>query len=99
MQTVKFVTTNDKKVYVWCTTNQLSMFRDFLQYILDSCKKPKKFMIINTKTGLAYNAYLIATEQYQMRKRTFEERMNNEKTGKWAKFTDEQLAEVENPSK
>lgn len=99
MQTVKFVTTDDKKVYVWCTTNKLSMFRDFLQYILDDCKNPENFMMIDTKTDFVYDAYRIATEQYQMRKRTFEERMNNEKTGKWAKFTDEQLAEVENPSR
>ena len=97
MQTVKFVTTDDKKVYVWCTTNKLSMFRDFLQYILDSCKNPEHFMMIDIKSDLVYDAYRIATEMYQMRKRTFEERMNNIKTGKWAKFTDEELVEVDYP--
>lgn len=95
MQTVKFVTTDDKKVYVWCITNKLSMFRDFLQYILDNCKDPEHFMMIDTKTDLVYDTYRIATEQYQMRKRTFEERINNIQTGKWAKFTDEQIKELE----
>ncbi|HAU84624.1 MAG TPA: hypothetical protein DCW90_03680 [Lachnospiraceae bacterium] len=95
MQTVKFVTTDDKKVLVWCETNKLSMFRDFLQYILDSCKDPENFMIIDTKNDLVYDAYRIATEMYQMKKRTFEERMNNVQTGKWAKFTDGQIKELE----
>ena len=83
MQTIKFVTMNDKKVYVWCTTNVLSMFRDFLQYILDSSDTPEDFYIIDVEKDLVYSAYRVATEMYNMRKRTFEERMDNIQTGKW----------------
>lgn len=35
--------------------------------------------------------YRIATEMYEMRKRTFTERMNNIQTGKWLKYSDEEL--------
>ena len=83
MQTVKFVTTDEKKVYVWCTTNKLSMFRDFLQYILDLDNTPEDFYIIDVEKDFVYSAYEIATQMYNMRKRTFEERMNNIQTGKW----------------
>ena len=83
MQTVKFVTTDEKKVYVWCTTNKLSMFRDFLQYILDLDNTPEDFYIIDVEKDLVYSAYEIATQMYNMRKRAFEERMNNIQTGKW----------------
>lgn len=83
MQTVKFVTTDEKKVYVWCTTNKLSMFRNFLQYILDLDNTPEDFYIIDVEKDLVYSAYEIATQMYNMRKRTFEERMNNIQTGKW----------------
>lgn len=83
VQTLKFVTMDEKKVYCWCTTNTLKMFRDFMQYILDSCSNPENFMIWDTKSDKVYNAYKIATEQYKMRKRTFDEKMNNVQTGKW----------------
>ena len=49
MQLMKFVTrdTKDKnKILVWCTTNRLITFRDFMQYVLDNLKNPKDFMII-----------------------------------------------------
>lgn len=86
MQTVKFVTMDNKKVYVWCTTNVLKIFRDFMQYILDNCESPKNFMLWDTKSDKVYNAYEIATKQYGMRKRTFNERMENTQTGKWTKI-------------
>lgn len=41
MQTVKFVTKKDDKVIVWCTTNRLITFRDFMQYVLDNCSDQK----------------------------------------------------------
>jgi len=87
MQTVKFVTMDDKKVYCWCTTNTLKMFRDFMQYMLDSCSNPEHFMIWDTKSDKVYDAYKVATQQYEMRKRTFDERMKNIQTGKWANVT------------
>ena len=94
MQLMKFVTkdTKDKnKIFVWCTTNRLITFRDFMQYVLDNLKNPKDFMIIDTEKDLVYDMYKVATEMYGMRKRTFEERMNGVYTGKWAKYTNLEL--------
>lgn len=96
MQLMRFATRDNKdknKILVWCTTNRLETFRDFMQYVLDSAKNPEDFMIIDTEKNLVYDMYKVATEQYGMRKRTFEERMNNIQTGKWN--TDEMLKEVE----
>lgn len=62
-----------------------------MQYILDNMNNPEKFMIIDTRNDLVYGARCIAIQQYGMRKRTFEERMDNVRTGKWSKFTDEEL--------
>ena len=94
MQLMQFVTrdTKDKnKILVWCTTNRLITFRDFMQYVLDNVKNPKDFMIIDTRNDLVYGMRCIATKQYKMRKRTFEERMNDVQTGKWSKFSDIEL--------
>ena len=91
MQTVKFVTKENDKAICWCTTNDLVTFRDFIQYILDNTNNPHDFMIIDTKKDLVYDFYRVATEQYDMRKRTFEERMNGVQTGKWSKYTKEEL--------
>ena len=91
MQKVQFVTEEKDKVIVWCETNSIIVFRDFMQYVLDNMNEPKKFMIIDTTNDLVYGMYCVATKQYEMRKRTFEERMNDIQTGKWSKFTDEEL--------
>lgn len=91
MQTVKFVTKKNNKVVVWCTTNRLITFRDFMQYVLDSMNNPKEFMIVDIEKGLVYDMYRVATEMYRMRKRTFEERMNCIYTGKWSKYTNAEL--------
>ena len=91
MQKVQFVTEETAKVIVWCETNSIIVFRDFMQYVLDNMNEPKKFMIIDTTNDLVYGMYCVATKQYEMRKRTFEERMNDIQTGKWSKFTDEEL--------
>lgn len=94
MQKVKFVTKEEDKLVVWCETNSIIVFRDFMQYILDNMNEPEKFMIIDTSNDLVYGAYCIATKQYEMRKRTFEERMNNVQTGKWARYSDTELKEM-----
>ena len=94
MQKVKFVTEEQDKIVVWCETNSIIVFRDFMQYILDYMNEPEKFMIIDTSNDLVYGAYCIATKQYEMRKRTFEERMNNVQTGKWARYSDTELKEM-----
>lgn len=91
MQTVKFVTSEKDKVVVWCTTNRLITFRDFMQYILDSANDPKEFMIIDVDKKLVYDCYKCATQMYGMRKRTFHERINGIQTGKWSKFSDSEL--------
>lgn len=101
MQLMKFVTrdTKDKnKILVWCTTNRLITFRDFMQYVLDNVKNPKDFMIImiiDMKKDLVYDMYKVATEMYGMRKRTFEERMNGVATGKWNKYSNDELKMLE----
>lgn len=84
MQLIKFITIEDKEITCWCETNTLKMFRDFMQYILDNLDNPEKFMLWDVEKDIVYDAYKIATEQFQMRKRTFYERMNNVQTGKWA---------------
>ena len=85
MQTMKFVTkeVNGNGFVCWCTTNTLKGFRDFMQYILDSTKNPKEFMLVDTSKDLVYDAYRVATEQYGMKKRTLEERLQEIQTGKW----------------
>lgn len=91
MQKVNFITKEKDKIIVWCTTNRLIMFRDFMQYVLDSTDDPHKFMVIDIEKDLVYDMYRIATEMYGMRKRTFTERMNNIQTGKWLKYSNEKL--------
>ena len=83
MQIFRFVTMDDKKVTCWCETNILKVFRDFMQYILDSCNNPEDFLLWDVKNDKVYNAYQIATEVYVMRNRTFEERIKHVQTGKW----------------
>ncbi len=90
MQKVKFVTKEKDKTIVWCIANRLFVFRDFMQYVLDTYD-PHKFMIIDIEKNVVYDMYRIATEMYEMRKRTFTERMNNIQTGKWLKYSDEEL--------
>jgi hypothetical protein len=82
MQLVKIVTIDKKKnkVIVWCTTNEEKSFFDFMQYILDSLSKLEDFLIWDVKADQVYSMYGIATKQFGMRKRTFEERMNGVQT-------------------
>lgn len=48
-------------------------------------------MIVDMEKDLVYDMYRVATEMYGMRKRTFEEKMNGVYTGKWEKYSDNQL--------
>jgi len=82
MQLVRFVTKDEKKkkTIVWCTTNAEKTFFDFMQWVLDSCDRPEDYMIWDVKADLVYSMYGIATKQFEMRKRTFEERMSNVQT-------------------
>lgn len=81
MQIVKFITFDDEKIFCWCTTNQINIYKDYIQYILDSYSNPKNFYILDTSTQKYYNMYEVATKHYKMRKRTFYEKMNDIKTG------------------
>lgn len=82
MQIFKFVTIDENNIYCWCTTNILRTYRDFMQYTLDGCSKPEIYLLWDTNNDKVYNAYKIVTEVYAMRKRTFEEKINNIQTGK-----------------
>lgn len=97
MQVVKFIsaTKNAAGYYpCWCTTNTLTMFRDFMQYLLDISIDKGDFYIVDTSSDKVYDAYRIATEVYKMRPRTFSERMKNIQTGSWTKYSDNQLNEL-----
>lgn len=59
MQTVKFVTVEKDKVMVWCETNSIIIFRDFMQYVLDDMNHPEDFMIIDTRNDLVYGIIVL----------------------------------------
>ena len=50
MQIVKFVTVEKDKVMVWCTTNSIIIFRDFMQYVLDDMNHPEGMMLQQNST-------------------------------------------------
>ena len=77
---IKFITIDNNKAYCWCTTNTLELFRDFMQYVLDSCNKPEIFLIWDVENDKKYNMYQVATEVYGMRKRSFEEKLKDRKS-------------------
>ena len=88
MQTMMFITFDDKpkgerKYTLWCQTNDVRMFRDFMQFVLDGCSRPEEYVIYDKDNNAAYNFMDIAVKVFEMRKRTFDERMNNIQTGKW----------------
>ena len=76
------------KITKWATVakNNIIGFRDILQFILDSCNKPEVYYIVDETTQNVYSLLDVATKQYEMRKRTFEERMTGTQTGKWSKY-------------
>lgn len=80
MPLVKIITMKGNKITVFAETNEPGFFKDVLQYILDSCSGLEEFMIWDTETNRVYKMLDIAMGQLGMRKRTFEERMNNVKT-------------------
>lgn len=84
MRTIKIITKEDpsEKYQCWCTTNNPKFYIEFIQYILDSANNPEIFIIWDVIGNHFYDLYEIATKHYGMRKRTFEERMNNVVTGR-----------------
>ena len=61
------------------TTNDVKGYVKFIQYILDNFLNPEKFYI-TAEDGDKERAFslLVVAQLYEMRTRTFEERMNNE---------------------
>lgn len=84
MQTIKVISkTENCKTLVWCTTNDRTKLFEFIQYVLDDLHNPKDFVLWDTRNKVSCNLYDFATNKYEMRKRTFEERMNDVATGTW----------------
>ena len=84
MQLIKFITKENDEYICWAATNTLKGFRDTMQFILDNFNNPKETMILDTNNNKVYDCYNIATKQYHMRKRNFDERLCNIQTGKWS---------------
>lgn len=84
----KIVTNEETKVVIWAEFNTVLEFQKIMQYIMDNMKEPEKFLLWDTKTDLICNAYKLATENYKMYKRTFEERIENIFTGIFTEIID-----------
>ena len=69
-----------KQNTVWASGNDKEAFLRFMQYALDSMSNPEKLILLNPQNGVTYDAYAVATLLYGMRKRTFNERMDNVQT-------------------
>ena len=80
MPIVRFLTIDKDKITNWCTTNDVKMYRDFIQYVLDNCNRPGDYKILDTSTNKMYPLLEVA-KYYKMRKRTFDERMKDISTG------------------
>ena len=81
MQTGRIITREAPGQYaIWATFTDKISFLNFMQYLIDSSEKPERFILQNVENGLCYDAYRIATELYHIRKRTFDERLNDVKT-------------------
>ena len=73
----KIITQEDGKTTVWADIVTADEFQGFMQYIIDGCDNPEKFILLNPDNGVTYDAYKMATLLYGIRKRTFTERMRN----------------------
>lgn len=71
-----------KENVVMCRGNCDRDFLEFMQYALDNMSDPETLILENLKTHVTYDAYRIATEHFDMRKRTFDERMAGTMTAK-----------------
>ena len=69
-----------KQNIVWASGVGLKRFLSFMQYAIDNCSRVEEFTLINPRNGNTYDAYMMATMLYGVRKRTFDERMNNVQT-------------------
>ena len=76
----QIITEGAKQTTVWASGSDKESFLRFMQYAIDSMTNPEKLILLNPRNGVTYDAYAIATQHYGMRKRTFDERMNNVQT-------------------
>ena len=76
------VDNKEKKNVIWIKLSAYDKerFLSFMQYAIDSIPESKDFLLYNPDSGLCYDAYKYATEVYHIRKRTFNERMEDVKT-------------------
>lgn len=74
------------KYTLWGTATKEPQFYAMSQYFLDSITGLEDFMIMDCeKSGICYDFLGITTKVLGMRKRTFQERMNDMITGRTAK--------------
>lgn len=65
---------------IWSTVYTLKALIDFMQYVLDDLNNPEEFWILDVEEDVAFKMYDIAKNQFQMRKRTLEERLDDIQT-------------------
>lgn len=80
MEHVLIVTKDQDKITKWCETNTVKVFLDFIQYVLDSCNNPADFWIYVVDRNICVNLLDYATD-HGMRKRTFHEKLKDNRTG------------------
>ena len=75
MTTYKIGQYENGRFVCWYAGNKSECIKSFLQYMLDSLKNPESFYIVNTSNGVTYGAYEVATQFFELHKRTFKEKM------------------------
>ena len=65
---------------VWSTVYTLKALIDFMQYVLDDLNNPEEFWILDIEEDIAFKMCDIAKNQFQMRKRTLEGRLDDIQT-------------------
>ena len=82
VKTIKVGNANKEKreFAVWSTVYTLKALIDFMQYVLDNLNNPEEFWILDVEDNVAFKMCDIAKNQFQMRKRTLEERLDDIQT-------------------
>lgn len=83
MDRVIIYTKDNNKYTTWCDTNDMKMFRDFLQYLLDNYKDMSTYYVMNCDSEKLIGTVEQVTNDLHMRKRTQAERLINVNTGIW----------------
>lgn len=82
VKTIKVGNANKEKreFTVWSTVYTLKALIDFMQYVIDNLNNPEEFWILDVEEDVAFKMCDIAKNQFQMRKRTLEERLDDIQT-------------------